>query len=93
VIDSYPFDEWSEEITAFWTFGPNSSSGTYILTVLGIILMVAALIYWVWLENKKLTAQAELLRAAGGLPAPGGVGPGPGPSQPPMAGPSTDPGT
>lgn len=93
MIDSYPFDEWSEEITAFWTFGPNSSSGTYILTVLGVILMIAALIYWVWLENKKLTAQAELLRAAGGLPAPGGPPPGPGPSQPPMAGPSTDPGT
>ena len=93
MIDSYPFDEWSEEITAFWTFGPNSSSGTYILTVLGIILMVAALIYWVWLENKKLTAQADLLRAAGGLPVPGGAPPGPGPSQPPMAGPSTNPGT
>jgi hypothetical protein len=55
--------------------------------------MVGSLIGWVWLENKKLTAQAELLRAAGGMPAPGGIPPGPGPSQPPLAGPSTDPGT
>jgi hypothetical protein len=93
VIDSFPFDEWSETIEGFWTFGPGNSTGTYILTVLGIILMVASIIGWVWLENQKLTAQAEALRAAGGGPLPGGVGPGPGPSQPPLAGPSTDPGT
>jgi hypothetical protein len=93
VIDSFPFDEWNlEEISAFWTFGPGGSTGTYVMTVLGIIVMVGALIGWVWLENRKLTAQAALLRAAGGMPAPGGVPPGPGPSQPPLAGPSTHPG-
>jgi hypothetical protein len=92
VIDSFPFDEFSESITSFWTFGPENSAGTYILTALGVILMVVALIGWVWLENRKLWAQAELLRAAGGMPAPGGIPPGPGPSQPPMAGPSTEPG-
>jgi hypothetical protein len=92
VIDSFPFDEWSEEITTFWTFGPEDSTGTYVLTVLGIILMVGALIYWVWLENKKLNAQAELLRGAGGLPPAGPTAPGPGFEEPPLAGPSTDPG-
>jgi hypothetical protein len=92
VIDSFPFDEWSEDITAFWTFGPENSTGTYVLTVLGIILMVAALIYWVWLENKKLTAQAQLLRGAGGLPPASPTAPGPGFAEPPLAGPSTDPG-
>jgi hypothetical protein len=92
VIDSFPYDEWSEDIAAFWTFGPGNSTGTYVLTVLGILLMVAAFVGFVWLENRKLTAQAELLRAAGGIPAPGGIPPGPGPSQPPMAGPSTHPG-
>jgi hypothetical protein len=92
MIDSFPFDEFSENVTSFWTFGPEDSTGTYILTALGVILMVAALIGWVWLENRKLWAQAELLRAAGGMPAPGGVPPGPAPSQPPMAGPSTEPG-
>jgi hypothetical protein len=92
MIDRFPFDEFSENVTSFWTFGPEDSTGTYILTALGVILMVAAIIGWVWLENRKLWAQAELLRAAGGMPAPGGVPPGPAPSQPPMAGPSTEPG-
>lgn len=92
MIDSAPFDEWSADIVAFWTFGPQNSTGTYVLTVLGIALMIASIIGWVWLENRKLSAQAELLRAAGGMPAPGGVPPGPSPSQPPLAGPSTDPG-
>jgi hypothetical protein len=92
VIDSFPFDEWTEDITSFWTFGPENSTGTYVLTVLGIILMVAALIYWVWLENKKLAAQAELLRSAGGLPPASPTAPGPGFEEPPLAGPSTDPG-
>jgi hypothetical protein len=92
VIDSFPFDEWAEDIAAFWTFGPEGSTGTYVLTVLGCILMVAALIGWVWLENRKLAAQAALLRAAGGMPAPGGAPPGSGPSQPPLSGPTTEPG-
>jgi hypothetical protein len=93
VIDSFPFDEWNEKIEAFWTFGPGGSTGTYIMTVLGIAFMLAAFIGFVMLENRKLAAQAALLRAAGGMPAPGGAPPGPGPSQPPLAGPSTDPGT
>jgi hypothetical protein len=92
MIDSFPFDEFSENVTSFWTFGPEDSTGTYILTALGVILMVGAIIGWVWLENRKLWAQTELLRAAGGMPAPGGVPPGPAPSQPPLAGPSTEPG-
>lgn len=90
MIDSFPFDEWSEEIAGYWTFGPGNSTGTYVLTVLGIALMVLSLIGWVVMENRKLEAQANLLRAAGGLPVP--PPPGSGPSQPPMAGPSTDPG-
>ena len=93
MIDSFPFEEWGEEIEAFWTFGPGGSTGTYILTALGILLMVAAIVGFVLLEDRKLSAQAALLRAAGGLPLPGGVPPGEGPSQPPLAGPSTDPGT
>jgi hypothetical protein len=92
VIDSFPFDEWAEDITTFWTFGPENSTGTYVLTVLGIIFMVAALIFWVWLENKKLNAQAELLRSAGGLPPASPTAPGPGFEEPPLAGPSTEPG-
>lgn len=92
MIDSFPFDEWTEDIAGYWTFGPGNSTGTYVLTVLGIAVMVLSIIGWVVLEKRKLDAQAALLRAAGGLPVPGGIPPGPGPSQPPLAGPSTDPG-
>ncbi len=71
MFDSFPFDEWSDEIDAFWTFGPGGSTGTYIMTVLGIILMVAALYGFVILERGKLERQAEALRGAAGLgPAP-----------------------
>jgi hypothetical protein len=92
VIDSFPFDEWTDDIAAYWTFGPENSTGTYILTVLGIILMVASLIAFVLLERKKLDAQAQLLRGGGILPPASPTAPGPGFAEPPLAGPSTDPG-
>jgi hypothetical protein len=91
VFDVFPYDEWSEDISTFWTFG--DGAGVYILTVLGVLLMLAAFVAWVRLEDGKLQKQAALLRAAGGMPAPGGIPPGPGPSQPPLAGPTTEPGT
>jgi len=58
-------DAWDESVTDFWTYGPHNSTGTYVLTVLGCILMVAAFVGFVWLEHKKVTAQAERLKAAG----------------------------
>jgi hypothetical protein len=92
MIDSFPYEEWGEDIGAFWTFWSEDKTGTYILTALGVILMLVALGGWVWLENRKLWAQATLLRAAGGLPVPSQPVGSIAPSQPPMAGPSTDPG-
>jgi hypothetical protein len=92
VIDSFPFDEWSEDITAYWTFWSDDSTGTYILTVLGIILMVGSIIGYVLLESRKLNAQAQLLRGGGILPPASPTAPGPGFAEPPLAGPSTDPG-
>jgi hypothetical protein len=92
VIDSFPFDSWEDVTTTFWTFGPENCTGTYILTVLGILFMVAAIIYWVILEEQKLNAQAALLRGASGLPPASPTAPGPGFAEPPLAGPSTDPG-
>jgi hypothetical protein len=77
MIDSFPYDAWDQVTTepfqaAFWTFGPvnghaggGSLTGTYVLTALGILLMVVALVWWVWLEHQKLTEQAERLRAGG----------------------------
>ena len=42
MFDAFPYDEWSEDIAGFWTFGPESSTGTYILTALGIAVMFIA---------------------------------------------------
>ena len=58
-------EAWDESVTDFWTYGPHNSTGTYVLTVLGCILMVAAFVGFVWLEHKKVTGQAERLKAAG----------------------------
>ena len=91
MIDSSPIEEWGEQVSVFWTFGPDGSVGTWILTILGVIVMVAAWVGWVWLENQKLTRQAEALRASGALPVPAGPVHGPAPSEPPLAGPATKP--
>lgn len=77
MIDSFPYDSWDQVSTepylgTFWTFGPTngaaggSLTGTYVLTALGILLMVATIVYFVVLEQKKLKSQAEFLRGAGG---------------------------
>ena len=93
MFDTFPYDEWGEDIAGFWTWGPGNSTGTYILTVLGIILMVSSIIGWVWLENTKLQAQALRLRAAGAMVVPGEQPEGGmHPHEPPLAGPSIDPG-
>ena len=70
MFNSFPYDEWSETVTDFWTFGGANSTGTYILTVLGCILMVASIIGFFMLEKQKLEAQAAALRAAGAFGAP-----------------------
>ncbi len=92
MIDSFPYDAWSEEISAFWTFGPGGSTGTWILTILGFAVFVISLWGYVALESRKLRAQTEFLRAAGGFPAPSEPVGYAAPSQEPLAGPSTDPG-
>jgi hypothetical protein len=66
VFDAFPFEEWSDKITTFWTFGNEGSTGTIILTVLGCILMVVTLIGWVVQEQKALDKRAAKLREAMG---------------------------
>lgn len=80
--NSFPYDSWllsdgktvNDQLTDFWTWGGANSTGTYILTVLGIVVMCVALIWFVVLEKQKLEAQAEALRSAGAF-----RGPDPGP--------------
>jgi hypothetical protein len=70
MFDTFPYDEWGEDIAGFWTWGPGSSTGTYILTALGIGVMLVAFVWFFVLENRKLDHQAETLRATGALDRP-----------------------
>lgn len=56
---------WSDKVAAFFTFGPGYTNAIYILTALGFILFVAAMIGWVYAEDQKLTRQADALRKKG----------------------------
>ena len=56
---------WSDKVAAFFTFGPGYTTGIYILTALGFILFVVAMIGWVYTEDQKLKRQAETLRTKG----------------------------
>jgi hypothetical protein len=76
VFDAFPYDSWDDalsDLAEFWTFGGESSAGTYIMTVLGISVMVLAFIGFVWLENQKLARQAARLQASGALERPTGT--------------------
>ena len=70
MFDTFPYDEWSEDIAGFWTWGPGNSTGTYILTAVGIAVMFIAFVWFVRLENGKLDRQQERLRASGALDRP-----------------------
>jgi hypothetical protein len=73
MFDAFPYDEWGEDIAGFWTFGPGSSTGTYIMTALGIAAMLIAFVWFVRLESQKLAHQQATLRATGALDRPSGV--------------------
>jgi hypothetical protein len=77
MFDAFPFDEWGEDVAEFWTFGGEGSTGTWILTILGFAVMLAAFWGFVALENRKLTRQAARLRTSGALERPQEAGPGP----------------
>jgi hypothetical protein len=72
MFDAFPFDEWSEDIAEFWTFGGEGSTGTWILTALGFAVMIVTFIGFVRLEHRKVTEQAARLKASGALDRPTG---------------------
>jgi len=69
-----------EDCAGFMTFGPGSTYGDegaaadtvyYILTVLGIVVTILALLAWVVYENRQLVSHVTRFKAtgpAGGLP-------------------------
>ena len=81
MFDAFPFDEWSEDVSAFWTFGGAESAGTFVQLAVGFVVMVAAFVGFVLLEKRKVEDQAATLRASGALDRPAGPGePGPRPT-------------
>jgi LPXTG-motif cell wall-anchored protein len=66
MFDAFPYEEWGETITTFWTFGVEGDTGTIILTILGVLLMIGSLVWFVRLESDKLDRQAAALRRAMG---------------------------
>jgi hypothetical protein len=70
MFDAFPYDEWGDDVTTFWTFGVEGDTGTIILTILGVLLMLISIVWWVRMESVKLDRQAEALRQAMG-PRPG----------------------
>jgi hypothetical protein len=64
-----------EDCAGFMTFGPGSTygeegagaAGAYVVvTVIGILVMVAVLIAWVYVENRRLHAHRLVLRGGTG---------------------------
>jgi hypothetical protein len=64
-----------EKCTGFMTFGPGSTYGDdgtgansayYVITVLGILVMIAVLVYWVYWENRRLHAHRLVLTSGTG---------------------------
>jgi len=64
MFDAFPYDEWGDNVTTFWTFGVEGDIGTIILTILGVLVMIWALVQFVRLESQKLDRQAAALRRA-----------------------------
>lgn len=64
MFDAFPYDKWDETITTFWTFGVEGDTGTIILTILGVLVMIVSLYGFIRLESGKLDRQAAQLRAA-----------------------------
>ena len=67
MFDAFPFDEWGEDVAEFWAFGGAGSTGTCILTALGIILFFVSIIAWVRQETTRMNGHEERLLKEGML--------------------------
>lgn len=56
---------WTDQVAAYFTFGPGGTAGVWVLTILGIVLMVATMIAWFYVEDQKMKAQVARLRESG----------------------------
>ena len=80
MIDSFPFDGWytgdsfNSDIGAYWPYGGNAggaydstdaSTGTWIITVLGMLSILLAFAGWFVYEGRRLAEATERIRASG----------------------------
>lgn len=65
MFDAFPYKSWDGVTGDFWAFGGANSTGTYVLTALGVLLMIASLIGFVQQESRRLERQAERLKRSG----------------------------
>jgi len=56
---------WSDQVAAYFTFGPGDTAGVWILTILGFVLMIGCLVAWFYVEERKMKAQVGRLRQSG----------------------------
>ena len=63
MFDSFPYDSLERRAVGdFWTWGGHNSTGTYVLTVARLRLVVCALVGWVLRERRALERHAAELR-------------------------------
>lgn len=67
-MDTFPFESWEEAIgaaqetgAAYFTFGPGGNTATIVLTILGFLVMMWALVAWVVMEDRELAEHAQRL--------------------------------
>jgi hypothetical protein len=56
--DSVDQNGLTDAVAAFFTFGPGYTAGIYLLTILGVILMVGAIAAWMFTEDRRLQLYA-----------------------------------
>ena len=71
-MDTFPYESWEEASQAaqelgegFFTFGPGGNTATVILTILGIIVMVATIFGGVYLEDRNLQEHVKRIKDEG----------------------------
>ena len=71
-MDTFPYESWEEASQAaqelgegFFTFGPGGNTATVILTILGIIVMVATIFGGVYLEDRNLEEHVKRIKDEG----------------------------
>ena len=57
--DSVDENGLTDSVAAFFTFGPGYTAGVYVLTILGVLLMVGAIAAWMITENRRLSLYAS----------------------------------